>query len=130
MGRVGWRRQFRGAVADMMDKGLFRFFAAGASALVIGAAAGTAHAAPDGKAIFELRCAICHAAGSGHPGTIRLAQTRGTEFSVLTERSDLALDYVKQVVRQGLLEMPGFRPTEIGDAELDALAAYLAGKGK
>ena len=37
--------------------------------------------------------------------------------------------YVKTIVRQGILLMPPFRPSEINDSELDALARYLSDKG-
>ncbi|MFT5133108.1 MAG: mono/diheme cytochrome c family protein [Gammaproteobacteria bacterium] len=80
----------------------------------------------NGQAIFESNCLPCHAEGPGHPGTMRLALRSGEDKSVLTKRNDLTVDYVKIIVRQGLLEMPPFRPTEITDSELDVLAAYLA----
>jgi hypothetical protein len=35
-------------------------------------------------------------------------------------------EFVKVIVRQGVSFMPQFRKTEISDAELEALAAYLA----
>ena len=35
-------------------------------------------------------------------------------------------DFVKVIVRQGVSVMPQFRKTEISDADLEALAAYLA----
>jgi (+)-pinoresinol hydroxylase len=34
--------------------------------------------------------------------------------------------FVKTIVRQGVSFMPQFRKTEISDADLDALAVYLA----
>ena len=45
---------------------------------------------------------------------------------MLLERTDLAPEAVKVFVRQGVLMMAPFRKTEITDAELDALAAYVA----
>jgi (+)-pinoresinol hydroxylase len=83
---------------------------------------------PPGKAVFDRWCAECHAPGHGHPGTQQLGWTRGEKFAVLEQRKDLAADYVKLVVRRGLVEMPPYRPTEISDAELAQLAAYLARK--
>jgi mono/diheme cytochrome c family protein len=71
-------------------------------------------------------CSHCHDPGSGHPGTQRLEWSFGKDKSVLRDRADLNADYIKQVVRNGRLEMPSFRSTEISAAELDALAAYLA----
>jgi (+)-pinoresinol hydroxylase len=85
---------------------------------------------PPGKQIFDRHCAACHAAGVGTPGTQQLGWTRGKEFALLEERKDLQADYVRFVVRHGLLEMPPFRPTEIDDAQLGQLASYLAKSGR
>lgn len=38
---------------------------------------------------------------------------------------DLSPDYVRLVVSSGLRAMPAFRPTDLSDAELDALAAFV-----
>lgn len=78
-----------------------------------------------GKRTFENHCAECHAAGFGHPGTQRLGWREGERYAVLTRRTDLNADYVRLVVRRGLMEMPPFRPSEISDAELAELGAYL-----
>ncbi len=81
---------------------------------------------PDGRRLFDNHCAECHAEGFGHPGTQRLGWSRGEQRAVLTKRTDLTVDYVKLIVRRGLAEMPPFRPSEISDAELARLSAYLA----
>ena len=62
------------------------------------------------------------------PGTQQLRiKYRDTTISpLLEERTDLVPEFVKVIVRQGVSFMPQFRKTEISDAELDALAAYLA----
>jgi mono/diheme cytochrome c family protein len=85
-------------------------------------------AAPNGEAVYDHWCAPCHAAGPGHPGTQGLQiKYRGTETNpVLVDRTDLTPEVVKVFVRQGVLSMAPFRKTEITDAELDALAAFLA----
>jgi mono/diheme cytochrome c family protein len=44
----------------------------------------------------------------------------------LEARQDLAPEVVKAFVRTGITVMPFFRKTEISDADLDALAAYLS----
>lgn len=80
----------------------------------------------DAEAIYNANCLPCHAEGPGHPGTMRLAIRAGEDKAVLTKRSDLQAEYVKTIVRQGILLMPPFRPAEITDSELDALASYLA----
>ena len=85
-------------------------------------------AAPNGEAVYNHWCAPCHAAGPGHPGTQGLQiKYRGTDVNpVLVDRTDLVPEVVKGFVRQGVLSMAPFRKTEITDAELDALAAFLA----
>ena len=91
----------------------------------------TAAATPDsaaGKLVFERRCAECHGPGFGHSGTQQLGWTRGVDHAVLERRSDLTAAYINLVVRNGLMEMPAFRPTEISDAELQQLDAYLSSK--
>jgi mono/diheme cytochrome c family protein len=83
-----------------------------------------------GQRVFEKWCAPCHAAGPGHPGTTAIAALyKGSKPAALEERTDLTPERVKQFVRKGVSVMPFFRKTEIGDAELDALAAYLARQG-
>jgi mono/diheme cytochrome c family protein len=79
-----------------------------------------------GQEVFAARCEACHAAGREHPGTLRLELSRGKERSVLLARRDLNAEYIKVIVRNGLLMMPPFRPTEIPDEELDSLATYVA----
>lgn len=79
----------------------------------------------EGKALYERDCAACHAAGPGHAGTMRLAETRGAANAVLEQRTDLDPDYVRRVVRNGLIEMPPWRQTEISDADLSQVIAYL-----
>jgi mono/diheme cytochrome c family protein len=90
------------------------------------AAAESPHA-QTGKAVFDKWCAPCHAAGPGHPGTTAIgALYKGAKPAALEDRTDLTADIVKQFVRKGVSVMPFFRKTEISDADLDALAAYLA----
>ena len=48
----------------------------------------------------------------------------------LEQRTDLTPSAVRLAVRKGAFSMPFFRKTEISDAELDALAAYLAKASK
>jgi mono/diheme cytochrome c family protein len=81
--------------------------------------------APPGKALFDRDCAPCHAAGTGHAGTMRLAETRGPAKAVLEQRTDLDPAYIRLVVRRGLVEMPPWRPSELDDAALNQLVQYL-----
>ena len=78
-----------------------------------------------GKVIFELHCAGCHDPGDAHAATKQLAIVRGEDLAVIRQRKDLVPPYIKYIVRDGLLEMPPFRPTDINDSELDNLANYI-----
>jgi mono/diheme cytochrome c family protein len=92
--------------------------------------ASIAHAAdpaPSGEKVYERWCAPCHAAGPGHPGTQSLQlKYAGKTSAVLVERTDLSPQAVAVFVRQGVLMMAPFRKTEITDAELAALSAFVA----
>ena len=83
----------------------------------------------DGKAVFEKWCAPCHGDGPGKPGTAALQVLyKGVKPALLEKRTDLAPEFTSAIVRTGVSVMPFFRKTEISDAELDALAKYLAHK--
>lgn len=104
--------------------------------LLLGVAlsSGAQAASPNGRAlagsgsgVYEHWCAPCHAPGPGHPGTQSLQVKYGGKIpAVLLERTDLTPQSVAFFVRHGVLSMPPFRKTEITDAELAALAAYVA----
>jgi (+)-pinoresinol hydroxylase len=90
-------------------------------------AAGVDAPAATGQQVYEKWCEPCHAPGSKYPGTVALAALyKGSKPAVLVERTDLTPAVVKQFVRNGVSVMPFFRKTEISDAELDALAAWLS----
>jgi mono/diheme cytochrome c family protein len=78
-----------------------------------------------GKEVFEHYCAACHGSSDG-PGTMQLARTRGKDQALLVERKNLTTDYVEYVVRHGLKAMPPFVPSDLTDARLQVLAAFLA----
>ena len=103
------------------------------SALLAGAAvAGSATAAEpaqpvSGEAVYNRWCVHCHSTGRGNPGTDSLQVKYGGKVpAVLLERTDLPAEAVSLFVRQGVLSMPPYRKTEISDAELAQLAAYVA----
>ncbi|MFO1402179.1 MAG: cytochrome c [Steroidobacteraceae bacterium] len=86
-----------------------------------------------GRAAFERACAPCHARGPGLdgspmlPGAAALAlKHQGAVSPFLEERADLGAEVLRVFVRQGSGAMPMFRKTEISDAEIAAVAAYLA----
>lgn len=82
-----------------------------------------------GRAVYEKWCAACHDPGIIHPGTHALMTKYpgGKRASgAITDWTDLPATYVTFMVRHGMSVMPQFRKTEISDAELAALAAYLS----
>lgn len=84
---------------------------------------------PRGYVEFQRACSVCHGSGPAKPGTRALrAKYRSKLPALLEQRTDLAPDYVKFIVRHGVSVMPPFRKTELSDADLDAIAAYLARK--
>jgi (+)-pinoresinol hydroxylase len=80
-----------------------------------------------GQEVYKHWCWDCHGTGSGKPGTNALqAKYKGTRPADLEQRTDLIPAVTKGFVRNGVSIMPMFRKTEISDADLDALSAYLA----
>jgi mono/diheme cytochrome c family protein len=85
--------------------------------------------APRGQEVFAQWCAACHAPGPRHPGTQALEVLyKGAKPAPLEERTDLTPELTRAFVRTGVSVMPPFRKTEISDADLEALALYLAPK--
>ena len=68
-----------------------------------------------GRQVFESNCASCHGPGIGNR----------TIPALLEERTDLTPETVAYFVRNGVSVMAPFRKTEINDAQLAALGAYL-----
>ena len=92
--------------------------------------------AQNGKVVFDKWCAPCHGAvapkegmfglGSGLAGTAALTvKYKGRLPAVLEERTDLRSNVIASVVRGGLFGMPITRKTEVSDAELQDIVAYL-----
>ena len=80
-----------------------------------------------GRQVFEYWCTPCHAPGPRHPGTQALeALYKGAKPAALEQRTDLVPSLTETFVRTGVSVMPPFRKTEISDADLAALASYLA----
>lgn len=96
-------------------------------------AAQDAGGAPSGKALFIRHCAACHGADrsdQGHamlPGTDALRiKYKGQLPALLEQRTDLTPQVIRTFVRRGTWSMPPFRKTEISDAEIDAVSAWIA----
>jgi len=113
-------------------------------AVALGVAASLPVAAQDrnaqvvrGQQLYEYWCATCHGPGIGNNGAPYLpgeqalrAKYKGAVPGLLHERTDMTPEFVKLFVRQGITIMPFFRKTEINDADLDAIAAYLTRNNK
>lgn len=86
-----------------------------------------------GHEVFVKWCAPCHAPVADKKelmaGTNTLEMRyKGSKPAALEQRSDLTPEVVSLFVRRGLNWMPWFRTTEISDADLAALGAYLSQK--
>jgi mono/diheme cytochrome c family protein len=98
----------------------------GAAALSARSVAAQTPAAERGKQVYDKWCTPCHGSGEGKPGTISAAAIyKGSKPAVLSERTDLTAAGIKTAVRSGVYIMPRFRKTEVTDAELDGIIAYL-----
>lgn len=88
-----------------------------------------------GEAVFRKVCAPCHGAGPGIdgspllPGTAKLqAKYQAAVPAALENRRDLNAAALRAFVRNGVGAMPRFRKTEISDADMDAMAVWLAAR--
>jgi cytochrome c5 len=86
-----------------------------------------ATSADEGERLYGRECAFCHA--GNNTGTIMLGRRMEKAKAELHKRDDLDADYVKTVVRNGLVNMPPFSRVELTDEELDKLAGWLARQG-
>jgi mono/diheme cytochrome c family protein len=93
-----------------------------------------------GNAKFQHSCAPCHGAGVGDDGRAVLPGTDALRIkykgsnppvpALLEQRTDLTAPVIKVFLRHGSFSMPPFRPTELTDAEITDIAAYIADKSK
>lgn len=107
-----------------------------AVALLAGAQAAAAQDAAivaNGKVLFTRLCAACHGADRSDQGRAMLPGTdalrikyKGQLPALLEQRTDLTPDVIRTFVRRGTWSMPPFRKTEISDAGIDAVSAYIA----
>lgn len=80
-----------------------------------------------GEDIYQYWCNACHGPEMLKPGTAALAAKYQDALpAALLERTDLTAEFVAFYVRQGISMMPFFRPTEISNADLEALTAFLS----
>ena len=89
-----------------------------------------------GKVVFDKWCEPCHGRVAGGvfgglganalPGTSALGvKYKGDLPAVLEDRTDLAPVYIRTTVRNGLAGMPITRKTEVSEADLENIIAYL-----
>ncbi|WP_338242823.1 c-type cytochrome [Aurantiacibacter hainanensis] len=78
--------------------------------------------ATGGEALYVEYCAMCHNANG--MGTGLLARRR--DDALLEERGDLAAAFVVVAARNGIGNMPPVPRGELSDADLQAIAEYLA----
>jgi mono/diheme cytochrome c family protein len=78
--------------------------------------------ATGGEALYVQHCAMCH--GPNGMGTGLLA--RRIDTPLLEKRQGLGVRYVISAARAGIGNMPAIARGEVSDAELQAIAEYLA----
>jgi mono/diheme cytochrome c family protein len=90
-----------------------------------------------GNAKFQHSCAPCHGPGGGDDGRANLPGTeallikyKGELPAVLEQRKDLNYEALRVFVRRGTWSMPPFRKTEVTDADIEDIAAYIAESSK
>ena len=78
-----------------------------------------------GHQVYDDWCAICHAPGEG---ATRILEERyqGALPAVVDQRTDLPAELIVARVRTWVApQMPPFRQSEVSDADLEAVIAYL-----
>lgn len=76
-----------------------------------------------GKRLYNHLCVYCHSPGVW--GTNRLSKRMDKEHAVLENRTDLSAGALQTIVRTGIGSMPPLRKSELTDADVAAIAAYL-----
>ena len=102
------------------------------AALALAGGAARAQDAVHGGAVFAKWCAPCHGdkkigARWAHPATASLeVKYKGSKPAAVEQRKDLPAPVLKVFIRNGAQSMPGFRKTEVSDADIPDIAAYIA----
>lgn len=82
--------------------------------------------------LFQVHCGYCHLTGGMGTNLLtkqRMMMGETPDKGLLANRTDLAADYVKSVVRMGKGAMPAQTKVDVTDAELEAVAKYLGKAG-
>ena len=78
-----------------------------------------------GRAVYAEWCAICHAPGEGATRILE-ERYRGALPAVVDQRTNLTEELIVARVRTWVApQMPPFRQSEVSDADLEAVIAYL-----
>jgi mono/diheme cytochrome c family protein len=77
----------------------------------------------EGRKLYRETCFYCHSEKVW--GTLAIERRRAGSDALLEQRRDLVPEFLRSVVRNGLGSMPAYRRTELTDAEVDAIVAYL-----
>ena len=116
---------------------VFLLLAFASVAAAQGAAAQDSDAIARGREQFTRSCAPCHGADRGDFGRAMLPGTdalrikyQGKLPALLTQRTDLTPAAIKAFVRNGTFSMPPFRKTELSDAQIDEISAYIAASAR
>ena len=96
-------------------------------ALLLPLDAFAADPAQAGREVYQKWCTPCHGAGLGKAGT-EAAAAHGIKPAVLEQRTNLTPKMIETAVRNGVSFMPRFRKTEISNADLAAIVAYVGRK--
>ena len=89
--------------------------------LILALAAMAAHA-EDGKALFKEKCVMCHDKTGMGTGIL----SRRVKVAELLLRNDLNAAFVTTAARAGIGNMPAIPRGEVSDAQLQAIADFLA----
>ena len=101
---------------------LVPLLASGLALSILATAARAQAPAPDGKALFHEKCVMCH--GPNGMGTLLLG--RRVQPPELTKRTNLTAEQVFTLARIGVGNMPAISRGEVSDAQLKAIASFVA----
>lgn len=87
-------------------------------------AAQTAETVDTGRRIYANWCVHCHREG-GSATRVLEQRYQGKVPAVVEERTDLAAARIVRLLRTQTPGMTAFRPTDLTDSDLEAVAAYL-----
>jgi mono/diheme cytochrome c family protein len=83
---------------------------------------------PDGKTLYGQRCGMCHQ-GIGMAVSLLARRPGDASGGLLEQRTNLSVEFVSTVTRTGIGNMPRVPRGEVSDAEMNAIARYLAKAG-